>query len=101
MTKHVNITEKYRWYCTALVGVNDYESIPIECPDCDYYHCGDMDCCMGEGFVSMLTAKYENSLASPNESCEICLGIMKNHADNLRDAAEDCPIHSKPDSDRV
>lgn len=104
MTKHAGEDPQYRWYCTAcsaLVGTDDIASIPKECPDCDYYHCGDMDCCIGEGFVSMLTAKYEKSLASPNENCEICLSIMDNHADNLKDAAEDCPIHSKPGAMKV
>jgi hypothetical protein len=32
----------------------------------------------------------------PNRDCEICLSIMDNHADNLKDAAQDCPVHSKP-----
>ena len=22
----------------------------IECPKCDFYHCGDVDCCVGEPF---------------------------------------------------
>lgn len=32
----------------------------------------------------------------PNRDCEICLSIMDNHADNLKDAAQDCPVHSVP-----
>ena len=25
---------------------------PNECPECDYYHCGDDMCCYGEGFLA-------------------------------------------------
>jgi len=32
----------------------------------------------------------------PNADCKFCLSTMANHADNLKDAAKDCPVHSKP-----
>lgn len=73
MTKHAEDTrEAYRWYCTqcsAKVGVEDYKSIPTDCPECDYYHYGDMDCCIGEGFKAML----ERTMLKPKETfCEKC-----------------------------
>jgi rubrerythrin len=39
------------WQCDNCNAVFDSDDWPRECPKCDYYHCGDFDCCYGEGFV--------------------------------------------------
>ena len=75
------------WRCDCCRKLFESEHTPTQCPLCEYYHCGDFTCCTGMGFTTILTQ---------NEDCEICLSIMDNHADNLKDAAEDCPVHSQP-----
>ena len=70
-------TDELRWYCTqcsALVGVEDYGSIPKECPECTYYHCGDMDCCVGEGFTTVMAKMMglDNDENKPEDYCAKC-----------------------------
>jgi len=37
----------------------------------------------------------KKEVALDNEDCVHCLGQLGNHASTLREAAEDCPVHSK------
>lgn len=40
------------WQCDNCKAVFESDHPPPnECPECDYYHCGDFDCCAGEGFI--------------------------------------------------
>jgi len=43
--------------CNEVLPDNELFDMPVECPKCDYYHCGDLDCCYGEGFKFVAYAK--------------------------------------------
>lgn len=49
VTKCTVCPEVIRWRCECGHTWEE-EGWPDQCPSCEYYHCGDYECCNGPGF---------------------------------------------------
>lgn len=47
------MSAKTIWECDSCEHQFSMDAMPYDCPNCDYYHCGDMTCCTGEGFMAI------------------------------------------------
>jgi len=84
------------WRCENCQGLITGDVVPTDYPECDYFHCGDLDCCTGEGFIAVTMpnededeetrpGKIKNCVASPStedtsKRCQSCDGTGDLHS---------------------
>lgn len=76
--EEVDASTKDIWECDNCEHHFSMDAMPRECPNCDYYHCGDMTCCTGEGFMVVDDENVPHGTFAPPEAEDTKPGKLKN-----------------------